>query len=66
MDAIEESLLGYHPCDIGFLTAAVNRRWDNARRGLMGRSPPKGYRRRPKVPSEWSETIRRVQRQKGA
>ena len=25
-----------------------------------------GYRRRPKVPSEWSETIRRVQRQKGA
>ena len=25
-----------------------------------GRSPPKGYRRRSKVPSEWTETIRRV------
>ncbi len=30
------------------------------------RSPPKGYRRRSKVPSEWLETIRRVQRQKGS
>ena len=32
----------------------------------LGRSPPKGYRRRSKVPSGWLETIQRVQRHKGA
>ena len=31
---------------------------------VVGRSPPKGYRRRSKVHSEWLETIFRAQRQK--
>ena len=61
-----EPLLGYHPCSIGFLTSrrdpAVG--LPDGEFGWGGRW--KGYRRRSKVPSEWSETIRRVQRQKGA
>ena len=47
-----EPLLGYHPCSIGFLTSSRD-----PARGTMsggefdwGRSPPKGYRRRSKVP----------------
>ena len=31
---IMEPLLGYRPCSIGFLTCAVTRRGDNARRGV--------------------------------
>ena len=51
----------------GFESAAVIQRWDNARRGSLARAvASERYRRRSKVPSEWSETIRRVQRQKGA
>ena len=64
---VRESLLGYHPCSIGFLTSSREPAGGQCQVGsLMGRSPPKGYRRRSKVPSEWLETIRRVQRQKGA
>ena len=33
---------------------------------LLREGEAKGYRRRSKVPSEWLETIRRAQRQKGA
>ena len=44
-----EPLLGYHPCGIG-LKPAVTRLWDNVRWGFDQRSPPKGHRRRSKVP----------------
>ena len=50
--------MGYHPCDIGLLTSRRNPAVGQCQAGsLTGRSPPKGYRRRPKVPSEWTETI---------
>ena len=62
---VTEPLLGYHPCSIGFLTSDHELVGGQCQVGsLTGRSPPKGYRRRSKVPSEWTETIRRVQRQK--
>ncbi len=62
-----EPLLGYRPCSIGFLTCSREPAGGQRQAGsLTGAVAPKGYRRRSKVPSEWSETIRRVQRQKGA
>ena len=64
---IKEPLLGYHPCDARFLTSCREPAGGQCQAGsLTGASPPKGYRRRSKVPSEWLETIQRVQRQKGA
>ena len=62
-----EPLLGYHPCSIGFLTSRRKPAVGQCQAGsLTGAVAPKGYRRRSKVPSEWTETIRRVQRHKGA
>ena len=63
-----EPMLGYHPCGIGFLTCSHNLAGGQCQAGEFdwGGPPPKEYRRRSKVPSEWSETIRRVQRHKGA
>ena len=62
-----EPLLGYHPCSTGFLTSSRDPAGGQCQVGsLTGAVAPKGYRRRSKVPSEWLETIRRVQRQKGA
>ena len=48
-----EPLLGYHPCSIGFLTSRREPAVGQCQTGsLTGGSPPKGYRRRSKVPSE--------------
>ncbi|RHV70536.1 hypothetical protein DXB05_14080 [Clostridium sp. OF13-4] len=64
---LSESLLGYHPCGTGFLTNLRDPEVGQCQVGsLTGAVAPKGYRRRSKVPSEWLETIQRVQRQKGA
>ena len=57
--------MGYHPCSIAFKLAAdpavgqCQAEFDSGGR-------LKGYRRRPKVPSEWTETIRRVQKAEGS
>ncbi len=69
---VTEPLLGYHPCSIGFLTSDHELVGGQCQVGsLTGavaseRVSEALYRRRSKVPSEWTETIRRVQRQKGA
>ena len=58
--------MGYHPCSTGFLTSSRDPAGDNVRWGsLTGRRLRKGIGG-ARVPSEWLETIRRVQRQKGA
>ena len=60
-----EPLLGYHPCSIGFLTSRRDPAVGQCQTGsLIRRPPPKGHRRRPEGSPEWTETIRRVQRQK--
>ena len=54
-----EPLLGYHPCSTGFLTSSRDPAGGQCQVGsLTGAVASKGYRRRSKVPSEWSETIR--------
>ena len=42
---------------LGFLTRRRDPAWGQCLAGSLdwGGSPPKGYRRRPKVPSEWLE-----------
>ena len=57
-----EPLLGYHPCSTGFLTSSRDPAGDNVRWGVdQAVASERGYRRRLLFPSEWSETIRRVQ-----
>ena len=60
-----EPLLGYHPCSIGFLTSRRDPAVGQCQTGsLTGAVASERVSERPKVPSEWTETIRRVQRQK--
>ena len=48
-----EPLLGYHPCSIGFLTSSRDPAGGQCQVGVyLGGPPPKGYRRRSKVPLE--------------
>ena len=63
-----EPLLGYHPCSIGFLTSSRESGWGTMSGGEFdwGGRLRKGIGGAQRFPSEWLETIRRVQRQKGA
>ena len=62
-----EPLLGYHPCSTGFLTSSRDPAGGQCQVGsLTGAVASERVSEALKVPSEWSETIRRVQRQKGA
>ena len=63
-----EPLLGYHPCSTGFLTSSRESGWGTMSGGEFdwGGRLRKGIGGAQRFPSEWSETIRRVQRQKGA
>ena len=62
-----EPLLGYHPCSIGFLTSSREPAGGQCQVGsLTGAVASERVSEALKVPSEWLETIRRVQRQKGA
>ena len=64
---VTEPLLGYHPCSIGFLTSDHELVGVQCQVGsLTGAVASERVSGRSKVPSEWTETIRRVQRQKGA
>ena len=64
---VTEPLLGYHPCSIGFLTRGREPVWGQCQVGsLTGAVASERVSEALKVPSEWLETIRRVQRQKGA
>ena len=61
-----ESLLGYHPCSIGFLTSSREPAGGQCQVGsLTGAVASERVSEALKNSSEWSETIRRVQRQKG-
>ncbi len=65
--AASEPLLGYRPCSIGFLTCGRDPAGGQRQAGsLTGAVASERVSEALKVPSEWSETIRRVQRQKGA
>ena len=62
-----EPLLGYHPCGIGFLTSSRDPAGGQCQVGsLTGAVASERISEALKVPSEWLETIRRAQRQKGA
>ena len=65
---IMEPLLGYRPCSIGFLTCGRDPAGGTMPDGEFdwGGRLRKGYRRRPKVPSGWTETIQRVQKAEGS
>ena len=62
---VTESMLGYHPCSTGFLTCGRDPAGGQCLVGsLTGAVASERVSERSKVPSEWLETIRRVQRQK--
>ena len=63
-----EPLLGYHPCSIGFLTRGREPVWGQCQVGsLTGAVASERVSEALKgALSEWTETIRRVQRQKRA
>ncbi len=62
-----ESMLGYHPCSIGFLTSSRDPAGGQCQVGsLTGAVASERVSEALKVPSDGLETIRRVQRQKGA
>ena len=62
-----ESLLGYHPCSTGFLTSSRDPAGGQCQVGsLTGAVASERVSEALKGSSEWLETIRRVQRQKGA
>ena len=62
-----ESMLGYHPCSIGFLTSSRDPAGGQCQVGsLTGAVASERVSEALKGSSEWLETIRRVQRQKGA
>ena len=62
-----ESMLGYHPCSIGFLTSSRDPAGGQCQVGsLTGAVASERVSEALKGPSEWLETIRRVQRHKGA
>ena len=65
---IKEPLLGYHPCDARFLTSCREPAGGQCQAGSFdwGGRLRKGIGGAQRFPSEWLETIRRVQRQKGA
>ena len=62
-----EPLLGYHPCSIGFLTSRRDPAVGQCQTGsLTGGRLRKGIGGAQRFPQNGRETIRRVQRQKGA
>ena len=62
-----EPMLGYHPCSIGFLTSCRDPAVGQCLAGsLTGAVASERVSEALKGPSEWLETIQRVQRQKGA
>ena len=62
---VTEPLLGYHPLQYWISNRDHELVGDKCQVGsLTGAVASKGYRRRSRFPSEWTETIRRVQRQK--
>ena len=63
-----EPPLGYHPCGAGFLTRGREPVWGQCPRWELdwGGRLRKGIGGAQSSLSEWLETIRRVQRQKGA
>lgn len=64
---VAEPLLGYHPCSTGFLTCGRNPAGGQCLTGsLTGAVASERVSEALKGSSEWLETIRRVQRQKGA
>ena len=56
-----EPLLGYHPCSIGFLTSSREPAGGQCQVGEFdwGGWPPKGYRRRSKVPQNGWKPLRK-------
>ena len=55
--------MGYHPCDIGFLTCSRDPAGGQCQVGsLTGAVASERVSEALKVPSEWLETIRRVQK----
>ena len=62
---VRESMLGYHPCDIGFLTSRRDPAVGQCQAGsLTGAVASERVSEAPKVSLRMVGTIRRVQRQK--